>query len=98
MARPARSPSRRAIAMAFVRTIAAALVVAPEVERAGEPAEQPDAQLGALVAERGGRLLEQLDRALVGDPRAPARVLVADRGAREQLARRPARGRCPPSP
>ena len=68
-----------------MRTIAAALVVALEVERAREPAEQPDAQLRVLVAERGRRLLEQLDRALVGDPGAPAGVLVADRGPREQL-------------
>src|SRR5206468_11223500 len=50
-----------------------------------EPADEPDAQLGARVAERRGRLLEQLDRALVGDPRAPTSILVADRGAREQV-------------
>ena len=54
-------------------------------ERAGEAAEHADAQLRGLVAERGGGALEQLDRDLVGDHRAPARVLVADRGAREQL-------------
>ena len=39
--------SRRAMAIALVRTIAAALVLALEVQRAGEPAEQPDAQLRA---------------------------------------------------
>jgi hypothetical protein len=62
-----------------------ALVVALEVECAGEPTEQPDAELGVFVAQRSGRLLQQLGRALVGDPRAPARVLVPDRGAGEQL-------------
>ncbi len=63
----------------------AALAVAAEVERAREAAEQPDAQRRVGVAERRGRLLEQLHRTLVGEPGAPARVLVADRGAREQL-------------
>ena len=60
-------------------------MVAAEVERAGEPAEQRDAQLRALVAERVDSLLEELDRALVDDSGAPARLLVADRGPREQV-------------
>ena len=60
-------------------------MLALEVERARQSAEQPDPQRRVLLAERGSRLLEQLDRALVGDARAPARLLVADRGAREQL-------------
>src|SRR5205814_7818945 len=42
--------------------------------------------LGALVVERRRRLLEELDRSFVGDSRPPARVLVADRGPREQPA------------
>ena len=60
-------------------------MLAAKVERPREPAEQPDAQLRAAVAERRRRLLEQLDGALVGDPRAPAGLLVADRRPREQL-------------
>ena len=62
----------------------AALEVALEVERAREPAEQPDSQLRVLVAERLGGLLEQLDGAEVGHAGSPARVLVADRRAGEQ--------------
>src|SRR6201999_192238 len=62
-----------------------ARVQAAEVERAGEPAEQPHAQPARLVVERGTGLLEQLDRALVCDAGTPAALLVADRGAREQL-------------
>ena len=50
------------MATALVAHDRAALVLALEVEGAGEPAEQPDAQLRALVAERGGRLLQQLGR------------------------------------
>ena len=47
MARPARSSSRRAIATALVADDRRALVLALEVERARQPAEQPDAQLRA---------------------------------------------------
>ena len=61
-----------------------AIVLAAEVERPREPAEQPDPQLRALLAECDRRLLEHLDRALVGDSRAPARLLVADRRPGEQ--------------
>ena len=40
----------------------AADVLAADLERAGEAGEHADAQLRRLVAERGGRPLEQLDR------------------------------------
>jgi hypothetical protein len=60
-------------------------VIALEDERARQPAEQPGAQRGALLAERGGCLLKQLDHALIGDPGPPAGLLVADRGTGEQL-------------
>ena len=56
-----------------------ALAVALEVERPSEAAEQPDTQLGVLFAERRGRLLQELDRALVVHSRAPAGVFVAGR-------------------
>ena len=46
--------------------------------------------------ERRRGLLEQLARALVVEPGAPAGVLEADRGAREQLAVAAARARCRP--
>ena len=57
-----------------------ARVVALKVERTGEPAEQANAQFRGLDAERGSGFLEQLDRALVGYPWTPARILEADRG------------------
>ncbi len=59
--------------------------MALQVERAGEPAEQRDAQRGVLLAQRGGGLLEQLVGALVDHAGPPARLLVADRRARQQL-------------
>ena len=61
-----------------------ALVPALEVARARQPAEQADAQLRVLGAERLRRLLQQLDRAVIEDGRTPARLLVADRGPGEQ--------------
>ena len=63
----------------------APLVVAAEVERSSEPTEQPDGQLRARVVDRRACLFEQLDRPLVGDARAPARVLVSDGAPAEQL-------------
>ena len=74
MASPARRPRH-----------GAALAHALQVERARQAGEQPDAELGVVGAERGRRLLEQLDRALIGHARAPARLLVADRRSGEQL-------------
>ena len=63
---------------------AAAVTVALQVQRAGEAREQADAQRRVVRAERGGRLLEQRDRAAVGHARPPAGLLVPDRRAREQ--------------
>ena len=61
-------------------------VVADERVRAGETGEEPHAQLGVSLAQRERRLLQQLRGALVGARRAPARVLVADRGRRQHLS------------
>ncbi len=86
MASPARSSSCRAIATAFVRTIAPRVVVALEVERAGEPGEQPDPQLRLVVAERRGSASSSSSTApWSAMPGPPAGVLVADRRPREQL-------------
>ncbi len=79
--RPAAAPARPRSS----RTIAAALALALEVERPGEPGEQADPQLAAPVPQRRQRLLQQLDRALARHPRAPAGFLVADRRPRQQL-------------
>ena len=63
----------------------ALLVVADEGERSAAPGQQLDPQLRVVVVERRGGLLEQLDRALVGDARTPAGLLEADRSRRQQL-------------
>ena len=89
--RPAAGPSRPRSS----RTIAARSCSPWKSSARASPPSSPTRSSELLVAERGRRLLEQLDRALVGDARAPARVLVADRGAREQPPRPPARGRSP---
>jgi hypothetical protein len=62
-----------------------ALALALKVESAGEAAEQPNPQSLVLVAQLLGSLLQELDRTLIDDAGAPARVLVADRRAGEQL-------------
>jgi hypothetical protein len=62
-------------------------VLAADEQCARQAAEHADAQPRRLLAQGGRRPLQQLHRDLVGDHGAPARVLVADRGAREQLRR-----------
>ena len=62
------------------------------------PLSSPTRRLGVLGAERVGRLLQQPDRAVLGQVRAPARLLVADRRARQQCSDRRARGRSPRPP
>ena len=66
-----------------------AFVVALEVERAGEPAEQSDAELRVAVAERRRGLLEKLDRALA----RPFRVASMRPRSRSRPGR--AAARCP---
>ena len=87
--RRARGPSRSPPS----RTAAPRVVLAADQQRARRGRRARRRAAATLLAERGGRPLEQLDRHPVGDHRAPARVLVADRGARQQLA---ARRRSPP--
>ena len=62
-----------------------ALALALKIERAGEAGEQADAQLVIAIAQGADALLEQLDRVLDPDPRAPAGIPIADRSAGEQL-------------
>ena len=62
------------------------MIVTDEGVRSAQPGEQHHAQLGVAVAEEERRLLEQLDRALVGDPGTPAGLLEADRGRREHVS------------
>ena len=81
-----RSPTRRAISIACVRTIAARSWSPWKSSARARPAEQVDPQLRVALAERHRGLLEQLDGALVGHPGAPAGLLVTGRRPREQLA------------
>ena len=84
LANPARSSELRASSIAFVRTIAARVVLALHVERAAEPGQQLDAQLRGTVAQRCHRLLEQVHRTVFGSG-SPAGVLIADRGSGQEL-------------
>src|SRR4051794_32870888 len=61
------------------------LALTLEVERAGETAEKTDPNRGVGLAQPLGSLLEELDRALVDDARAPAGILVADGRTGEEL-------------
>ncbi len=86
---PARSPSRRAIAIASCGRPPRARGAPWKSSARASPLSSPTRSSESSLAERRRRLLEQLDGALVGDARAPAGVLVADRRAGEQLRRRP---------
>ena len=58
-----------------------------DVEPSREPAKERDAKLGLLLSQRRDSLLQQLDRVPRDSrPGPPARLLVAHRRAREQLA------------
>ncbi len=96
MASPARSSYRLASAIALSRTSAPRSRSPAKSSARESPAKQADPQLVAAVVDRRKRLLEQLDRIASDDPGAPARVLVADRRAGEQLRRCPAPERAPP--
>ena len=91
------SARRRDIAIDWSRTNAARLESPAQVECTGEPAQPERPQLGVVLAQCGGRLLEQLDGLGVVDRGTPGRLLEADRGTGEHLgiAERSARARLP---
>ena len=92
------SARRRDIAIDCVAHERSAARLPAEVECTREPAQPERPQLGVVLAQCGGRLLEQLDGLGVVDRGTPGRLLEADRGTGEHLgiAERARELGCPP--